>query len=106
MKLIIVAVAALGLAAPTFAQTSTPINPDGRDVHGHNPDGQAFTPPGFNMGVAAPAYAPLAAAPAGMIGGSYPPCSAQNMDRCVQTYVGAGRSMGKKSMKMKRSRRR
>lgn len=91
MKLIIVAVAALGLAAPASAQTATRINPDGRDVHGHNPSGQAFTPPGFNAGVAAPAYAPMAAAPSGMIGGAYPPCSAQNTDRCEQTYVKAKR---------------
>lgn len=104
MKLIIVAVAALGLAAPAAAQTNMPINPDGRDIHGHNPDGQAFTPPGYNMGVATSAYAPLAAAPAGMIGGSYPPCTAQNLDRCEQTYVKAGRSLGKK--RMTRSRRR
>ena len=102
MKLIIVAVAALGLAAPAAAQTNMPINPDGRDIHGHNPDGQAFTPPGFNAGIAV--YPPMAAAPPAMIGGSYPPCTAQNMDRCEQTYVKAGRSMGKKPMK--RSRRR
>ena len=92
MKLFIIAVAALGLAAPAAAQTNMPINPDG----------QAFTPPGFNNGLAV--YPPMAAAPAAMIGGSYPPCSAQNMDRCEQTYVKAGRSMGKKPMK--RSRRR
>lgn len=104
MKPIILALAVLGLAAPAAAQTGDRINPDGRDVHGHNPDGQAFTPPGFNMGVVTSAYAPMAAAPAGMIGGAYPPCSAQNKDRCEQTYVKPGKSMSKK--RMQRSRRR
>ena len=103
MKLLIVAVAALGLAAPAAAQTNMPINPDGRDIQGHNPDGQAFTPPGYNMGLSV--YPPVTAAPATMIGGSYPPCTAQNTDRCEQTYVKAGRSMGKKPMKRMRRRR-
>ena len=102
MKLIVIAIAALGMAAPAAAQTNMPINPDGRDIHGHNPNGQAFTPPGFNMGMSI--YPPMAAAPAGVIGQSYPPCTAQNLDRCEQTYVKRGRSMDRKPMK--RSRRR
>ena len=99
MKFLIIASAALAFAVPAAAQTDMPINPDGIDIHGHNPDGQAFTPPGFNTAIPGSVYAPMAAAPAGMIGGSYPPCTAQNTDRCEQTYVKGGRSMGKKAMK-------
>ena len=95
----IVLIAALTAAAPLAAQMNAQPPGDGIDIHGHNPDGQAFTPPGYNVGVAAPAYAPAQAAPPGLIGGDYPPCSASNTDRCVQTYVKANRPM-------KRSRRR
>lgn len=100
MKTLIVAAAALAFAAPAAAQTN--INPDGVDVHGHNPDGQAFSPPGYNMGLAV--YPSMTVAPTGMIGGSYPPCTAQNTDRCEQTYAKGGRSMNKKPMKSSRRR--
>lgn len=99
MKFPIVASAALAFAVPAFAQSDMAMNPDGVDVHGHNPDGQAFTPPGYNTSIPGSVYAPMAAAPAGMIGGSYPPCTAQNTDRCEQTYVKGGRSMKKKPMR-------
>ena len=86
MKLLMAA-AALAMGAPAIAQTNMPINPDGIDMHGHNPDGQAFTPPGYNTGIGMAIYPPMALAPAGMIGGDYPRCTAENTDRCVQTYV-------------------
>ena len=86
MKMFIVA-AALMIGAPAIAQSTSQPPGDGIDIHGHDPNGQAFTPPGYNNTVAAPAYAPMAAAPAGMIGGEYPICSAQNTDRCVQAYT-------------------
>lgn len=81
MKLLIIA-AAMTLGGAAVAQT--PLD-DGRDIHGHDPDGQPFTPAGFNAGLSA--YPSATAAPPALIGGDYPACSAGRTDRCVQTYT-------------------
>ena len=65
---------------------------DGIDMHGHDPEGQAFTPLGFNTGIGPAVYPPVTMAPPALIGGNYPPCSPQVTDRCVQTYVEFRRS--------------
>lgn len=77
--------AVLAIGGTAIAQTSSQSSTDGRDVHGHNPEGQPYSPPGYNNGIGG--YPPASAAPAALIGGDYPPCSAQRTDRCVQTYV-------------------
>lgn len=59
----------------------------GLDVHGHNPEGQAFVPAGFNTGVGQAVYPSVTMAPPALIGGDYPACSRQRTDRCVQTYT-------------------
>jgi hypothetical protein len=105
MKLLTTAAAAaLLFTAPAVAQMSSGSDPDGRQgvmdpngpnvppgdgitMRGHDPEGQAFTPPGYNDAMPMRAYPPLAAAPAGLIGGDYPVCSARVTDRCVQAYT-------------------
>lgn len=91
MKLTILAVAAaLGGGSIAFAQ-SDPNGPsvppgDGITRMGTNPDGQAYTPPGYNVGLNI--YPPATAAPGADPGMErYPSCSAQVKDRCVQTYT-------------------
>lgn len=59
---------------------------DGITARGHDPEGQAFIPPGYNSGPAISVYPPIVLAPAGLIGGAYPVCSKRVTDRCVQAY--------------------
>lgn len=105
MRMISVAAAAcMLLAAPGFAQTRSGPDPDGRQalnnpngpgippgdgitMRGHDPEGQAYTPPGYNNMLPTSAYPAMAVAPAGLIGGEYPICSARVTDRCVQAYT-------------------
>ncbi len=107
MKTLFIATAALamsGLAVPAAAQSGTNMSAqstntqpmpgsravppgDGITARGHNPEGQPFTPAGFNTGMGQAVYPPAAAAPAGLIGGDYPVCSARVTDRCVQSYT-------------------
>lgn len=107
MKMILsAAAAALLFATPALAQMRSGPDPDGRQgamdpngpgvppgdgitMKGNDPEGQAFTPPGYNMVQTMPmrAYPPLAIAPPGLIGGDYPVCSSRVTDRCVQAYT-------------------
>ncbi|MFP5296461.1 MAG: hypothetical protein ACLGG3_03945, partial [Alphaproteobacteria bacterium] len=78
----------LGVTAAT-AQTSDykPVPPgDGITRLGNDPDGQACTPPGYNVGLA---VYPECIAMGGPIEGAddYPPCSDRQTDRCIQTYT-------------------
>lgn len=95
--------AATTLGGIAVAQTSGP-DPDGRQgvldptppgvppgdgisIRGEDPEGQAFTPPEYNVGIGGHIYPPTTAAPPGLIGGTYPPCRPRQVeDRCVQTY--------------------
>lgn len=91
---------AIAVATPAAGQTSSAMqNPngalppgDGITALGHDPEGQAFTPPGFNTGMSTMAYPPVTAAPAGLIGATYPVCSSRVTDRCVQAYTKLARS--------------
>ena len=86
MKSTIIAIAALiGSATVATAQTDPngPAVPpgDGITMQGTNPDGQAYTPPGYNVG--------LEVYPDGIVPAmqNYPVCTRQVVDRCVQTYT-------------------
>lgn len=93
MKLTTIFIAAASLAAApaaSFAQTD-PNGPnvppgDGITMMGTNPEGQAYTPPGYNNGLNV--YPDAAIAP-GMMAGmrDYPACTEDVKDRCVQTYT-------------------
>lgn len=84
--------AALALGGATMAQAQMdpngPAMPpgDGITMQGTNPEGQAYTPSGFNQGINV--YPSAAAAP-GMAPGmaAYPACTNQVKDRCMQTYT-------------------
>ena len=69
---------------------------DGITTRGHDPEGQPFIPPGYNLGDRMAVYPPLARAPAGLIGGEYPVCSARVTDRCVQPYTRYTRSASRR----------
>ena len=89
MKLAMFFAAALMGGSAAAAQTSgyDPVPPgDGITRQGTNPEGQACTPIGYNVGLAA--Y-PQCIAMGGPIEGAddYPPCTTQVKDRCVQTYT-------------------
>ncbi|MGF1549048.1 MAG: hypothetical protein ACFBQW_00715 [Sphingomonadaceae bacterium] len=94
MRILLIA-AALSMGSAALAQGTDPNAPgvppgDGVTQLGNTPDGQPYTPPGFNQGINA--YPP---APAQMPA-EYPPCSADraNADRCVQTYERGVRPRG------------
>lgn len=58
---------------------------DGITMKGNNPEGQACSPPGYNVGMGG--YPPCAAMPGAQAGmENYPPCTRRNADRCRQTY--------------------
>ena len=86
MKMTIFAIAAaMGIATAAPAQTD-PNGPnvppgDGISMLGNNPNGQAYTPPGFNRG--------LNVYPDGQVADrmNYPACSDQVVDRCRQVYT-------------------
>lgn len=85
--------------AQTTMQTQTPMHtdPNGPNIPpgdgitrmGTNPEGQPFTPSGFNQGMN---VYPAASMAPGMMPGmaEYPRCSRQVTDRCVQAYAMAG----------------
>lgn len=86
MKLKIIAIAALmGSATVATAQTDPngPAVPpgDGITMQGNNPEGQAYTPPGYNVG--------LNVYPDGQVANmqNYPACTDRVVDRCMQTYT-------------------
>jgi hypothetical protein len=91
MKLTILAMAAaLGGSSIALAQS----DPNGANVPpgdgitrmGTDPNGQAYTPPGYNIGLNV--YPPATAASGANPGmENYPACSAEVKDRCVQTYT-------------------
>lgn len=71
---------------------------DGITRMGNNPSGQAYVPQGFNQGINV--YPNASMAPGAMAGmENYPRCSAQNTDRCVQTYTKMTNKRGKRVMK-------
>ncbi len=74
-------------AANAQAGAMQPVPPgDGITRQGTNPEGQACTPPGFNIGLGA--YPQCGAVGGPAIGAdSYPPCTSQVTDRCIQTYT-------------------
>lgn len=69
----------------TVSDPSMSTGERGVTQQGTDPNGQPFVPPGANQG--AGVYPSAAAAPGMAPGmGSYPPCTRQVTDRCVQTY--------------------
>ena len=81
MKRIMIAIAAIvGGTTAAFAQS------DGITAQGTNPEGQAYTPPGFNQGLQV--YPEARQAPGQKPGmEDYPACTKEVKDRCVQTYT-------------------
>lgn len=115
MKMILFA-AALGMSSASFAQTQTDMqtqsnmqmqpqtDPNGPNVPpgdgitrlGTNPEGQPFTPPGFNQGMNV--YPAASVAPGAMPGmAEYPRCSRQVTDRCIQAYAMAGENRARRA---------
>ena len=91
MKLTAIAIA-VAFAGATAANAQTDPNApavppgDGISQLGNDPEGQPYTPPGFNVGLSV--YPAAAVAQGGQPGrDSYPACSDQVKDRCVQTYT-------------------
>ena len=79
---------AQGQQTPKQGDPNAPGVPPGDEytVRGMNPEGQPYTPPGYNQGIAV--YPPATAAPGGQPGAQdYPPCTRRVKDRCVQTYA-------------------
>ncbi len=106
--------AVLAMSSASFAQVQTnmqtqPQTPMNADINGPNippgdgitrmgtnPEGQPFTPPGFNQGMNVyPAATMAPGAMPGMV--EYLRCSRQVTDRCVQAYAMAGRDKARRA---------
>lgn len=88
MKTVVFLATVLLGASAAAAQSSYPPEPlgDGITRMGTNPEGQACTPAGYNVGLNAYPYCLAMGGPAEGLD-DYPSCTTQVKDRCVQTYT-------------------